>query len=94
MKVDHLIKIEIDMQVSDDEEDNVEETDQEIEFPVTEERSIDPEITEQPEEPERVEDEQQKSGDDNLDNRLTQQLEAPSDRRIIFPITPFYRRKG
>ncbi|CCD63781.1 Peptidase M13 N-terminal domain-containing protein [Caenorhabditis elegans] len=78
----------------DDEEDNVEETDQEIEFPVTEERSIDPEITEQPEEPERVEDEQQKSGDDNLDNRLTQQLEAPSDRRIIFPITPFYRRKG
>ncbi|CCD63783.1 Peptidase M13 N-terminal domain-containing protein [Caenorhabditis elegans] len=77
-----------------DEEDNVEETDQEIEFPVTEERSIDPEITEQPEEPERVEDEQQKSGDDNLDNRLTQQLEAPSDRRIIFPITPFYRRKG
>nr|pir hypothetical protein F45E4.7 - Caenorhabditis elegans [Caenorhabditis elegans] len=87
--VDFLVK-----EVSYDEEDNVEETDQEIEFPVTEERSIDPEITEQPEEPERVEDEQQKSGDDNLDNRLTQQLEAPSDRRIIFPITPFYRRKG
>ncbi|EGT36250.1 hypothetical protein CAEBREN_05723 [Caenorhabditis brenneri] len=81
----------------DDEEDNVEETDQEIELPPSEERAIEAEIHQQnpgDSEERNVEDEQQKTSEDGLENRLTQQLETPSDRRIIFPITPFYRRKG
>ncbi|EGT46568.1 hypothetical protein CAEBREN_25896 [Caenorhabditis brenneri] len=81
----------------DDEEDNVEETDQEIELPPSEERAIEAEMNQQnpgDSEERNVEDEQQKTSEDGLENRLTQQLETPSDRRIIFPITPFYRRKG
>ncbi|CAP26423.2 Protein CBG05928 [Caenorhabditis briggsae] len=77
----------------DDEEGNVEETVQEIELPPPEHKEIEVEVLRQsPEEIIPEEDYPRKSESENRLNQ--QQLETPTDRRIIFPITPFYRRKG